>query len=176
MSRTLTQQQKDDLRQSFSNNNFKAETAIAKLMAQGYELEEATALIKAEFRQYKQELFDKVDKRNSNEDGRQFIFIGLVMISMVGPIFEITSPIWYIIAIALCGLLGYLGAKTKPVAGVLGAVVMSVVLPFVHNFYFTGRTTYIKIELVIPIVIAALPAFLIYYIISKTVYAHVDND
>ena len=175
MNRTLTQQQKNELRQSFAQDNFSAQAAIIKLMAEGFELEEAKILITAELRKYKQELFNKADKRNSSEESRQLVFIGIIMISTVGPVFNITSPIWYIVAIALCGLLGYLAAKTRPIAGILGAVVMSVVLPFADNFYFEGRTSYIKIELAIPMIIAAVPAFLVYYFISKTVYAHIEN-
>lgn len=176
MNRTLSQQQKEEIRQSITQGNFSAEAAINKLMSKGYELEEAKALIVAEIKAYKKAMFDKIDKRNSSEDGRQFVFIGIVMISLIGPLFDISSPIWYAVAIGLCGLLGYLGAKTKPIAGILGGVIMSVILPFAHNFYFRDRTTFIKIEMAIPIIMAAVPAFLVYYALSKTVYAHVEND
>jgi hypothetical protein len=175
MNRTLSQQQKDELRQSFTQDNFSAEATINKLVAAGYEPLEAKELILSEFKKYKQELFDKIEKHKKNDEAQKVLTIGILMISMVGPVADITSPIWYIVAIALCGIAGYFAFKSKPIAGILGSVIMPVVLPFVYNFYFEGRTSFIKIELAIPILIAALPAFLVYYIISKTVYAHVDN-
>ena len=176
MNRTLSQQQKDEIRQSITQGNFSAQAAIIKLVAEGYELDEAKALIIAEIKAYKKAMFDKVDKRNKGEETQKFLIIAIVVISMIGPVANITSPLWYIAAIALAGVAGYFAFKDKPIAGVLGGVIMPVVLPFVYNFYFTGRTTYIQIEMAIPILIAALPAYLVFLIISKTVYANVEND
>lgn len=175
MNRTLSQQQKDDLRQSFTQGNFSAEVAILKLVAEGYEPQEAKALIVAEFKEYKKEVFNRVVKRDNNEEARKGVTIGIMMISLIGPLFDITSPIWYMVAIAASGIAGYFAFKTKPIAGVLGSIIMPIVFPFVYNFYFAGRTSYIRIEMLIPIIISALPAFLVYYILSKTVYANVEN-
>jgi hypothetical protein len=175
MNRTLSQQQKDDLRLSFTQGNFSAEAAIIKLMNEGYEADVAKALIVAEFKEYKKEVFNRVVKRSNNEETQKVLTIGIMMISLIGPLFDITSPLWYLVAIAASGIAGYFAFKTKPVAGVLGSIIMPVVFPFVYNFYFAGRTSYIRIEMLIPIIISALPAFLVYYTISKTVYANVEN-
>ena len=175
MNRTLTQQQKDDLQQSFTQGNFSAETAILKLIAEGYEPQEAKALIVAEYKRYKTEVFNRVMDRNNGEEARKALAFGILMVSGIGPIFDITSPIWYIIVILASGIGGYFAFKTKPVAGVLGSIVMPIVFPFVYNFYFTGRTSYIRIEMLIPIAISALPAYLVYLILSKTVYANVED-
>jgi hypothetical protein len=176
MSRTLSQQQKDDLRRSFTQGNFTAEAAILKLVNEGYEPDVAKALIVAEFKEYKKEVFNRVVKRSNNDDLQKVLTVGIMMISMVGPLFDITSPLWYIVSIAASGIAGYFAFKTKPIAGVLGSIIMPVVFPFVYNFYFGGRTSFIRIEMVIPILISALPAFLVYYAISKTVYANVENN
>lgn len=176
MNRTLTQQQKDNLRQSFTSGNFSAEAAINQLVNEGYELDVAKALIVAEFKEYKKEVFNRAVKRENNEEKTKALTIGIMMISLIGPVFDITSPLWYIVAIAASGIAGYFAYKTKPIAGVLGSIIMPVVFPFVYSWYFAGRTSYIRIEMVIPIVISILPAFLVYYAISKTVYANVENN
>ena len=176
MNRTLSQQQKDDLRQSFTQGNFSAEAAILKLVNEGYEPDVAKALIVAEFKEYKKEVFNKVVKRSNNDDTQKVLTIGILMISSLGPIFDITSPLWYIVAVVASGIAGYFAFKTKPIAGVLGSIIMPVVFPFVYNWYFAGRRSFIRIEMVIPILISVLPAFLIYYAISKTVYANVENN
>jgi hypothetical protein len=175
MNRTLSQQQKDDLRLSFTQGNFSAEAAIIKMMNEGYEPDVAKALIVAEFKEFMKEVFNRVVKRSNNEETQKVLTIGIMMISLIGPLFDITSPLWYLVAIAASGIAGYFAFKTKPIAGVLGSIIMPVVFPFVYNFYFAGRTSYIKIEMLIPIIISVLPAFLVYYIISKTVYANVEN-
>jgi hypothetical protein len=176
MNRTLSQQQKDDLRQSFTWGNFSAEAAIMKLVNEGYEPDVAKALIVAEFKEYKKEVFNRTVKRNNNEETKKVLTIGILMISLIGPLFDITSPLWYLVAIAASGIAGYFAFKTKPIAGVLGSIIMPVVFPFVYYWYFAGRRSFIRIEMVIPILISVLPAFLVYYAISKTVYANVENN
>ena len=121
------------------------------------------------------ELFQKKLKDNNQEDVQKVISIAIIMIAMIGPVFDIRSPIWYMLAFAGCGIAGYFAYKTKPIAGVIGAIIVPVILPFSYNWYFTGRTRYIKIELLIPLLMAIIPAFLVYYIISKTVYANREN-
>ena len=176
MNRTLSQQQKDDLRQSFSTGNFSAEAAIIKLVNEGFEPDVAKALIVAEFKEYKKEVFNRVVKRSNNEETTKVLTIGILMISLIGPLFDITSPGWYLVAFAASGIAGYFAFKTKPVAGVIGSIIMPIVFPFVYNWYFAGRTSFIRIEMVIPIIISLLPAFLVYYAIAKTVYANVENN
>ena len=67
MNRTLSQQQKDDLRQSFRQPNFSAEAEILKLVSEGYDAAEAKVLIVAEFKEYKKELFERAQKNNDSE-------------------------------------------------------------------------------------------------------------
>lgn len=121
------------------------------------------------------ELFQKKLKDNNQEDVQKVISVAIIMIAMIGPVFDIRSPIWYMLAFAACGIAGYFAYKTKPIAGVIGGIIVPVILPFSYNWYFTGRTRYIKIELLIPLLMAIIPAFLVYYIISKTVYANREN-
>ncbi len=176
MNRTLSPQQKDDLRLSFTQGKFSAEAAIIKLVNEGYEPDVAKALIVAEFKKYKKEVFNRVIKRSNNEETQKVLVIAIMLISSFGPVFEVTSPLWLSVAMAASGIAGYFSFKTKPIAGVLASIIMPVVFPIVYNFYFAGRTSYIKIEVLIPIIISALPALLIYYTISKTVYANVENN
>lgn len=175
MHSTLSPQLKAQLRQSFTQVGFSTDVAIAKLVSNGYDETTAKNLIITEFKAYKQELFQQADRRNKSEEAKKVVPIVVIMISIIGPVFEITSTIWYICAIAIAGIAGYWGYKPRPIAGLLGCMVVPLVLPFAYNFYFTGRTSYIKIEMLIPMLIAAAPAAIVYFIISKTVYANVEN-
>jgi hypothetical protein len=176
MNRTLSQQQKDDLRQSFTQSGFSAEAAILKLVNDGFEINEAKALILDEFKAYKKELFERAQKRNDSEEARKILFVAVFMLSIIGPVFEITSPIWYLVAFVASGFAGYYAYKEKPIAGITGSILFAILFPFTYHFYFAGRSSYIRIEMLIPIIMAIVPAFLIFYIISKTVYANVESN
>lgn len=176
---SLTQKQKQEIRYALQNKNFSVPVEIAKLADLGYTEDEANVLLANEVEEYKNEirneLFQQKVKSNEQEDVQKVLSIAIVMIAMIGPVFDIRSPIWYTLAFAGCGIAGYFAYKTKPVAGIIGGIIVAVILPFSYNWYFTGRTRYIKIELLVPLIMAIIPAFLVYYIISKTVYGSREN-
>jgi hypothetical protein len=172
----LTQGQKNDIRDAFLKHDFSLEAETAKLVARGYDEAQAKKMIVAELREYKKALFQKVVKRQDNEEAKNVITIGIMMVALIGPVFNIESPLWYITAVVLAGVGGYFGFKQKPIAGVLGAIIVPIVFPFTYAAYFSDRTHFIKIEMLIPLVMAIVPAFIVYFIISKTVYANRTED
>lgn len=176
MNSTLSQIQKDEIRQSFLQPTFSLEAEIEKLMTAGYEEAKAKLLIIAEFKEYKKEMFQKKVKRNDQEEIKKVVTFVVIMISLVGPIFDIVSPLWYIVAVVIAGIAGYWGYKPKPIAGLLGCMIVPIAFPFAYMFYFTGRTSFIKIEMVIPLLMAIVPGVLVYFIISKTVYSNLENN
>jgi hypothetical protein len=176
MNSTLSQTQKDEIRQSFLQQTFSLEAEIEKLVAAGYEEAIAKLLIIAELKEYKKEMFQKKVKRNDQEEIKKVITFVVIMISLAGPIFDIISPLWYIVAVVITGIAGYWGYKPKPIAGLLGCMIVPIAFPFTYMFYFTGRTSFIKIEMVIPLVMAIVPAVLVYFIVSKILYPNTENN
>ena len=176
MPNTLSQTEKDQLRYKIQTNSFVASAEIAALVEKGYDEAEAKALLLNEIREYKQELFQQ--KLNANKQGElQNVMIGvLAMLALVGPVFGIREPFWYIIAFVGAGVGGYFAAKTKPIAGIAASVIYAIVFPLAHNMYFADRTRFIRIEMVIPIIMAMIPAFILYFILAKTVYAKSDKE
>lgn len=176
MSRTLSQTEKDQIRYKITTNTFSAAEEIAKLVEKGYDAEEAKALLLDEIREYKQELFNRKMKQNKQGDTIGLVVGAVAMLSLIGPIFGIRSPLWYVIAFIGAGVGGYFAAKDKPIAGVVAGITFGIVFPLAYNMYFTGRTVFIKIEMLVPMIMAGIPAFLLYFILSKTVYANSDNE
>ena len=176
MPNTLSQTEKDQIRYKLTTSTFSAEAEIARLVEKGYDEAEAKSVLLDEIRDFKQELFKQ--KMNQNKEGEvQNVVLGaIVMFVMIGPIFGIRSPLWYMIAFIGAGIGGYFAAKRKPIAGIAGSVVYAIIFPLAHNMYFADRTRFIKIEMVIPMIMAAIPAFLLYFILSKTVYANSDKE
>jgi hypothetical protein len=176
MNSTLSQKQKDEIRQSFLQQTFSLEAEIEKLVGAGYDEDKAKLLIIAEIKQYKKEMFQKTVKRNDHEEIKKVVTFVVIMISLVGPIFDIVSPLWYIVAVVIAGIAGYWGYKPKPIAGLVGCMIVPIIFPFAYIFYFSGRTSFIKIEMIIPLVMAIVPGVLVYFILSKTVYSNLENN
>jgi hypothetical protein len=176
MNSALSQTEKDQIRYKLETNTFSTDEEIAKLAAKGYSDTEAKSILLNEVKEFKQELFhQKMTKTKLDE--LQNVMIGVIgMLTLIGPLMDIREPIWYMLAFAGAGICGYFAAKRKPIAGIAAAVVYGIVFPLAHNMYFSGRTRFIRIELVIPMIMAAIPAFLLYFILSKTIYANSDKE
>ena len=172
---TLTQEQKDFIRDRLSNNTFSPQLEIAKLMELGFEPETAKNLVISEIKAYKKELFDVVVNQNKQDELRNIMFVLIFVIALIGPLFHVQSPLWYIIALIGSGTAGFFGWRSKPIAGVIGAIVATIVFPFAYNAYFEGRSTIIKIEIAVPMILSAIPAVIVYFIIARIGYPNNDQ-
>jgi hypothetical protein len=176
MNSTLSQSHKDELRQALLNNTFSMEAEVARLMNRGYDEDYAKSLIAAELREYRQELFDQKLQRNNSVETSKVLSALIGIFSAIGPLADIRSPLWYAVAIAVSGVAGYFAYKTKPIAGVIGAIIVPFVFPFAYQWYFSGRSRFIRIELVIPLLLTIIPAVLVYFLIAKTVYTNKETE
>ena len=73
-----------------------------------------------------------------------------------------SMPLLIILSI-IAGIAGYYGAEETPMAGILGSMVFVIASGYAFDFYLSGRTSYIKIELLIPFFMAAIPAGIIFF-------------
>lgn len=167
---SLTQEQKDSIRAALSNSTFSPELEIGKLMAIGFEPKTAKALVIAEIKAYKKEMFDIAVNQDKQAEVTKLMFVLIFVIALIGPMFSISSPLWYLVAIIGSGIAGYFGYREKPIAGIVGAIIATIVFPFAYTYYFEGRSSYIKIEMAIPMILSAIPAVIAYYIISWIAY------
>ncbi|WP_276482617.1 hypothetical protein [Paraflavitalea pollutisoli] len=175
MNTTLTPKLQDELRLSFEQIAFSVEAAVAKLKLYGYEETVARELIDTEYRAFKQELFEQIEERRKMQEHQKIASIAIVMIAVIGPLFGIASMAWYVCAAGLAAIAGYLGFQSRPIAAIAGAIAFTILFPMTHDFYFEGRTRFLRIELFMPMLFAAVPALILYFILSRTVYAHVDD-
>lgn len=175
MNTTLTPQLQDELRLSFEQVAFSVEAAVAKLKRYGYEEATAREIIDTEYRAFKQELFEQIEHRRKIKVYRDAACIVIAIIAVIGPVAGISSMAWYVCAAGMAAIAGYFGFESRPIAGVLGAIAFTILLPMTHDFYFEGRHRFMRIELLLPMLFAAIPAAILYFILARTVYAHVDD-
>jgi len=158
MDNTISQQHREAIKLSLQAGTFVLEEQLQKLADVGVEREKAMAIIGEIAKDYKTELFRKKLREHKGQEMQQGMFIVVLMVNMIGPVFDITSMLWYLVAFAASGIAGYFGYRSKPAAGVVAGLIFAGAFPFAYNFYFADRTSFIRIEMLIPVVMAALPA------------------
>jgi hypothetical protein len=167
---TLNETQKARIQKALKSGNFNSEKEIETLINEGFPKEQAALKVDEEIDLHKQVLFEEILKSKQNEEHQEFAFMGVAMVAMVGPLFGISSSIWYIASIFIAAGLGYWAYKNKPIAGVIGAICLALTLPFFYNWYTSGRSSIIKIELLIPIAISMAMSYSIGWLTYKIVY------
>ena len=168
----LSQEQVEEIKHALFVNRSPVEIEIAKLIAIGMSKDEAVTLLRTLLKEHKQELFEATLQKQRKGETAKGGLLGVFIAAVVGPVFNIESFAWYFIACIGGGVCGYFANKDKPVAGVAGGCIAVLVFPFTYNAYFSGRHTFLNIELLIPMLLAAIPALLVYYIIAKVFYSN----
>jgi len=163
-----------EIKDSFLSGSITAEQLILQLKDAGLDAAAINQWITDLTREHKRELFNKAVRRDDNNEIRGVVFFITLLISIIGPVFDIRSPFWYIIALLAVAIAGYYGFKEKPIAGIAGTVAFGILFPLAYAQYFANKTSYIRIEMLFPIAMAAIPAFLLLFILSKTIYRGQD--
>jgi hypothetical protein len=175
MNPPLPQQQLNEIRQELSSGTFLYESAMQKLIQSGLDEGSARDLLLGLAKQQRKELFDQTLKKQNAEGVREVTFMITFMVAVIGPVFEIKSALWYFVAMLVAAVCGYYGFKNKAIAGIAGSILLVILLPLTYQYYFSGRSSYIKIELLIPALLALIPAAIVAYLISILVYPERKN-
>jgi hypothetical protein len=169
---TLSQSQIEEIKKSISTNTFKLETEVQKLVNTGMDASVAKDLVITAVKDnMRQQLFERSLKKEKSEDAGKIANFVVIMVSIGGPVFGITSVVWYLAAIAIAGAAGYFGYRDKPGAGILASIVFVIAFPFSYHFYLSGRSSFIKIEMLIPLAMAIIPALVTFFGVSKLFYS-----
>ena len=171
----LPQQQLNEIRQDISSGTFLYETAMQKLMQSGLDEESARQLLLTVAKEHRKELFDQRLQKQNAEGVREVTYIVTFMVAALGPVFNIKAALWYFVAMLIAAVAGYYGYKDKPAAGIIGSILVVILLPITYNYYFSGRSSYIKIEFLIPALLAIIPAAIVAYLISLLFYPERKN-
>jgi Na+/H+-translocating membrane pyrophosphatase len=139
---------------------------LVELENKGYSNEEAKAILAAVSRDIKKDMFNKATKKNSNDEYAQAALVIIFMIALIPPVFDVQSPIVFFITAILAAITGYFGFKQSPIAGAISAGLAVFIFKYAYHFYFEGRESFIRIEILIPMLMAAAPVFILYLILS----------
>ena len=166
----MSSQETLEVREALLSGAISIDQAIKKLTDASIEPEAAKQLVSELMRQHKRAIFDQTVERKKLEEARGIAMFAALMITLIGPVFEIRSAAWYMAAIVTVAIAGYLGYKDRPIAGITAFVCFAVVFPFSYSNYFAGRESFIRIEMLIPVILAGLPSLILLYLLSKAIY------
>jgi hypothetical protein len=176
MNNTLSQEQKDEIRRSILHSTFIMDIAVRRLVGDGFDEATAQYLVINEVKAFKQEIVEKALRKKKEEEARGIAFVVVVLVSLVGTIFNVHSLTWMIASMLIAGGAGYFAFRDKPVAGILSFITFAIVFPFTYTWYLKGRTSYINIELLIPMFVAIVPAAVVYFGVAFTVHANTEDN
>jgi hypothetical protein len=165
----------NEIRQDLSSGTFLYESAMQKLMQAGLDEERARNTLLSLAKEHRKELFQQKLQKQNSEGIREVTFLVIIMTAAVGPVFNVTSTLWYIVAVSIAGIAGYFSFKSQPVAGIIGSILVVILFPFTYEYYFSGRSSYIKIEFLIPALMAVIPAAIVAVVISLIFYPKRKN-
>jgi hypothetical protein len=157
----------DRIIQKIQSGDEDYDSFIAELESEGYtkeDVQQATAEIRSNNRQ---ELFNQVRQKQKVDEYAEVALFVVMMIAILPPIFGATEmPIYFFAAIA-AGIAGFFGFKKSPIAGTISSALCVFFFKYAHHLYFANRTSFIKIEMLIPIIMAAIPTYILYLILSS---------
>ncbi len=103
-------------------------------------------------------------KEEDNQYGAYMItFIAIALYTMIGPIFGGASSFWYLLILLIAGVAGYFGDRSNPIPSIVGCLAVVIIFPIAYAYYFHGRSSFIQIELLIPVFMTVIPALIIHY-------------
>lgn len=138
---------------------------------------EATAknLIIAEVKEFKKNVVEKTLQQKKDHEAQTAACVIMMIVSLLGSVFGVESGMWTLVLVCVAALCGYFGFKNKPIAGIASFIIFALIFPYTYNWYLTGRSTYINIELLIPTFIAVAPAAVVYFLLAFTVYRNSED-
>lgn len=175
MNKELTYQQIKKIREAYLKDKLSLEKQIVELLVAGFDEPTAEYLVAKVIKDYKQELFDEAQEKETNKEHRNIAYYVTIFATASGPLLGVENFVWYLFASAIAGTAGYYGFKDRPLAGIIGAIVSVILFPLAFNFYLAGRSNYIMFELLIPLIISLIPGYLIQFLISKIAYPDYED-
>lgn len=175
MNKELTYLQRKNIQEAYLKDKISIEKQIVELILAGFDELTAEHLVNKVIKEYKQVLFEDAQEKVTNEEHKNISYYVIVFATALGPLFNIENIMWYFLAIAIAGVAGNYGFKDKPLAGIIGAIVPVILLPIIFKIYLGGKSSFIVIELIIPLIVSLIIAYLTQFAISKFMYPEYED-
>jgi len=109
---------------------------------------------------------------NRQEDPKS-IYFGLAVIPLIIPFiagydtFGLGFWGWVVVSSIIAAVLAYFAMKNTPILSIICGLVFGLTGQFAFLWYFNNRTSFIQIEVAIPMALGAIPPYLVHLIGSR---------
>jgi hypothetical protein len=154
-------------REELEKGNIDISNLIPFIEAKGYSNAKATQIIEQVKLAVRKEMFDAVAEKEKHLDYTEAAGKIILMLGLFLAVFEVEN-IYITISFTLtAAFIGYKGFKNNRIAGIISAATYIFMVKFCYAFYISKRPSFFAIEIVIPCIIAAIPSFIIFLLISQ---------
>jgi hypothetical protein len=174
MENELSQKQIEEIREAYLKDKLSIENQVVKLMMIGHTELRAEYLVNKVINEYKEDLLRKTEEDQNNEYEKNIADVVVLFCSVFGVVFGIKNPAWDLFAVIVAAVAGYLGYNTKPLAGMVRSIVLAASFPLAFNFFFEKRESFMYVELLLPLGICFVVAYLFQIVVSKIFYPEYD--
>lgn len=155
-----------ELKDDVQLNGHTVEQLMEKLEKKGYDEEGMKEILENVAKSIKQDMFYEAKRQQKNKEYAEGGMVGIFLVAGIPAIFDITSTPVIICTCILAGLIGFFCFRKGPIAGCVAGVISVILFNYTYHWYVAGRDRMIGIEILIPMVMAAVPAVIIYYVLN----------
>lgn len=165
---------KEVIRKLMVDDGHKADVVISFLKRNGYSDELAKTLVYTVANEHKEAIIERSKQTDEKDDRGEVGMFVIFAIGLAGPVFGVESEILIFAGLAAVAITAYFAFPTKPISAVIAAIVFVFAMFYAHNWYLRGRTSYINIEMVIPMAMAAVPSIGLQKLLDMIIYPGKD--
>jgi hypothetical protein len=167
---------KEIIRKLLIDDHLSIEQVTDLLVGRGLERENAYAIVFSVAKEHRAEIIEHREHAK-NEDDKQMGFVAFSAMIVAGLVLFGVTDFSIFLGLAFVGaLVAYLLEPDKPIVSIPCGFLTILIMYFANVTYFQDRTSFLRIELLIPMGISMVLIMAIYAMLNKCFYANVGNE
>jgi hypothetical protein len=161
----------ETVRRLLVDDSYSYDTVVSIMLKKGFQKDVAESVVFHVAKQNQAEILMR-QKTDKNEEEKQFGFFTVSTMVVLGCIlFGETNPELFLGLSFIGAVIAYFVEPKRPIVAVVCGFLSVYVSYFVYMWYFSNRTSFYKIELLIPMFIIMVIVFGVYLILNKIFYS-----
>ncbi|WP_289663684.1 hypothetical protein [Flavobacterium panacagri] len=167
MQTDLSYTKTEELKKKLRAGTYDGNQELIELIRLGYDPILAKEMLSKVIKMHKDDLYEETKEAKETEEREKIAFSAVIMITTFLSMFAGDSSIIILISIIVACFCGYYGNQDNPIPGMVGYTLAAMIMPFACGFYFEGRSTFLNLEILIPLFFSFGPGLLVKYILSR---------
>ncbi|KFF04723.1 hypothetical protein [Flavobacterium reichenbachii] len=157
----------EELKKKLREGKFDSNQELIDLIRLDYDPVTAKELLSKVIKSHKDDLYEEAKEAKEVEERSKIAFGAVIVITTFIGMFGDNNGMMILISIIAACCCGYYGNQENPIPAMVGYTIAAMIMPFACGFYFKGRSTFLNLEILIPLLISFGPGLLIKYVLSQ---------